>query len=172
MIHRLEEITRKSVQVVGDRRVVVYRDQVMPLIDLTEVLGISMRDSQTKSESDLISVFVSMINDRYVGFIIKSIKDVCAVLDNMDTAIRDREMIAGSIEANGKVISMIDIYAVLEAQGILKSMDAGANLKKFAHGPEMDAANFSSINGAAELAKNDKTEAESTAFAGDGWGLF
>jgi two-component system chemotaxis sensor kinase CheA len=172
MVYRLEEVPSRLIQDVGGRRVLVYRDQIMPLVDLTDVLGITVRESQTKLTQDPISVFVSMINDRYVGFIIKGIKDVCQVLDKVDDAIRDRDMIAGSIEVNGKVISMLEIYSVLASQGLLKSLDPAANLQKFAHGPEIPAANSASLAAGSDLVKNDKNASEASAFAGDGWGLF
>lgn len=172
VVHRLEEIAVNTIQSIGDRQVVIYREQVMPLIDLTDALGIAVKDHKKNLHQEKVSVIVSMVNERYVGFIVRSIGDVCAILDNIDSSIRDRAYIEGSVDINGRVTSILAADAILESQGIIKTPDAKERLQNFAHGPSTEPANSSPMIDAVHLDENKKTEAEPTAIAGDGWGLF
>lgn len=171
LIHRLEELPRSSVQVLGDRRVVIYREQVVPMIDITDELAIKNKDGELKNEQDPISVFVMMIHDRYVAFVIREIKDVCTVPRQLDTAVRDRETIAGTLEVNGKVVSMLDMFAILDKARILKTADSDGGLKKFAHGPSQNSDPITEAH-TSQLTQPEKTDTPSNAFTGDGWGLF
>jgi two-component system chemotaxis sensor kinase CheA len=171
-IHRLEEFPRASFQTVGERTVVIYRDQMVPLVDVSAVFGSPGADLDAKLAQDPIPVFVVTINSRYVAFMIREIKDVCLGPSQLDISVRDRDEIGGCIEINKKVISVIDLNAILDKVGILKSFDPEGRLKKFAFGPKITTEE-SVEPSVKELASGDvPASGEATAFAGDGWGIF
>ncbi len=172
VVHRLEEISPNSIQGVGDRHVVIYRDQVMPVIDLTHALGMSSRKQNWQESEVRVPMVVSMINDRYVGFAIRSIRDVCSTAEDIDSLIRDRASIKGSVDLNGTVVSLLDIDPILEAQGIFKSLDPTGALTRFAHGPKSNQPSEEVIKPEAAVQENTAVSGESTSFNGDGWGLF
>ena len=176
MIHRLEEFPRKSFQSIGARQVLIYREQTVPIIDLTEAVHLSVTDRIAQAGQDPVPVFVIMIHDRYVAFMIHEIKDVCLAPLTLDVSVRDRDEIAGSIDVNGKVVSILDLFAVLDKHGILKTFDPKGLLQTMAHGPveqsnERPHENLDDLPTA--LLENVKAPAEVAAgFAGDGWGIF
>ena len=172
LIHRLEELPRSSFQVLGERQVVIYREQVVPLVDLSEVLGLKTLQPELKLLQDPVSIFVIMIHDRYVAFIIRQIKDVCSVSNKLDTAVRDRDAIAGTIEVNGRVVSMLDIFSILDGIGILKTLDPEKALSKFAHGPDLNQEKSAPKMIQPALEESEKKNVSPTEFAGDGWGIF
>ena len=171
-VHRLEDIQKSSLQTVGDRSVVIYRDQVMPIVDLTDALGVKVKGADERSGQVAMPVVVSKINERYVGFAVRSIGDVASMPTGIDTLVRDRNLIEGSFEVNGRVVALVDVFATLDAQGILKTIDPAINLKNLSYGVQNDPATSTHKAVAGDLADIEKKPEEPTAFAGDGWGLF
>jgi uncharacterized ubiquitin-like protein YukD len=148
----------------------------VPLIDLSEALGMPSIDLNLKEEQDPIPVFVVQINSRNVAFVIREISDVCLASNALDVSVRDRDEIAGTVDVNHKVVSVLDLFAVLDKQGILKMLDPDSSLSKFAYGvneEEIKSSNEEVVNTDNEsLVKTQISEGSSTKFTGDGWGLF
>jgi hypothetical protein len=67
---------------------------------------------------------------------------------------------------------LVDVFATLDAQGILKTIDPAINLKNLSYGVQNDPATSTHKAVAGDLADIEKKPEEPTAFAGDGWGLF
>jgi hypothetical protein len=107
-----------------------------------------------------------------VAFIIRQIKDVCSVSNKLDTAVRDRDAIAGTIEVNGRVVSMLDIFSILDGIGLLKTLDPEKALSKFAHGPDLNQEKSAPKMIQPVLEESEKKNVSPTEFAGDGWGIF
>ena len=172
MIHRLEELRRDTFQVLGDRRVVIYREQTVPLLDMSEILGMPIVKTEDKSSEDLVPVFVIMLHDRYVAFVIREIKDVCLAPISLDVTVRDRDEIAGTVQVNGHVVSVLDIFSILDKAGILKTFDPEGVLGKFAHGSTTVPEEILVEEEQIVLDKVANGDESPTTFAGDGWGLF
>jgi two-component system chemotaxis sensor kinase CheA len=171
MIHRLEEMSRSSLQAMGERQVVIYREQTVPLIDVSSILGLPIKDAQSMETQDPLSVFVVMIHERYVAFMIKDIKDVCMGPTAIDTTVKDRPEILGCVEINQKIVSVLDIPAILDRAGILKSLDPENRLRAFAYGPGKSSSSPAKTLEQA-VPVEEALPASQTSFTGDGWGIF
>jgi two-component system, chemotaxis family, sensor kinase CheA len=172
MIHRLEEFPRKSFQSIGGREVLIYREQTVPLIDLSNAINLTVTDKIKQTGQDPVPVFVIMIHDRYVAFLIREIKDVCLAPSELDVTVRDRDEIAGTIDVNGKVVSILDVYAILDKAGILKTFDPTGALKKLAHGLTVPTEEPVGVGPTSDLVNPEVAADSAAGFAGDGWGLF
>jgi two-component system chemotaxis sensor kinase CheA len=171
VVHRLEEVARSSLQVMGGRRVLIYRDQTVPVIDLSASLGLQIDDQKAMDAQDLLTVFVLKLNGRYVAFVIREIKDVCLGPTDVDTAVKDRPEIYGCIDINHTIVSVLDLPAILDRAGLSQTFDPQARLRDFAYGPDVST---SASGGQRQEANGADESVVSTQpnFVGDGWGIF
>ena len=78
-VARLEEFPITSVERIGNQKVIQYREQILPLIYLSELLGRNQLSSQSKNVSELSTiqvVVVAMDEDNLVGFVVEQIIDI------------------------------------------------------------------------------------------------
>ena len=174
LIHRLEEFPRTSFQTLGERRVLIYREQTVPLIDVSMLLGLTIPDQISMNEQDPVPVFVIMIRNRYVAFVIRQVKDVCVGPLAVDTTVKDRPEILGCIDINRRIISVLDVEAVLDRAGMLKALDPEDRLRSFSYGPgkPTELPPQKSVKEALAVADTMPVPAAAAGFTGDGWGVF
>lgn len=118
-IHRLEEIRSDAVQTAGDRTVTIYRDQIMPLIDLSN--EVAHKPHHTNINDSAFNIFVVLTQKQYVGFIIKSITDIAAVDNDKKYDMSDRPQLCGTLDIGGEVVSMIDLDQIMKANKLMAS---------------------------------------------------
>jgi chemotaxis protein histidine kinase CheA len=75
LVARLEEFPRDAVEIAADQQVVQYRGQIMPLVNVSEVLG-SPGPNKPTSEGDSLHVVVYTQNGRSVGLVVDRIVDI------------------------------------------------------------------------------------------------
>ncbi|NEQ36477.1 MAG: chemotaxis protein CheA [Okeania sp. SIO3I5] len=78
-VARLEEFPISSVERIGNQKVIQYREQILPLIYLSELLGRNQLSSQRENFSELSTiqvVVVAMDEDNLVGFVVEQILDI------------------------------------------------------------------------------------------------
>lgn len=117
-------------------------------------------------------MFVVKATDRFVAFMIRSVKDVCVAPTQIDQQISDRKEIAGAVEIGGRIVTVIDVFAVLEKSGILKAIDPQGVLKKLSYGPKVGTQIYPDEQAKKPLEKEKIQASSVTSFAGDGWGVF
>jgi two-component system chemotaxis sensor kinase CheA len=82
LVDRLEELPRAAVETIGEQKVIQYRDKIMHLLAVDELLMERRRRSRApsapviESASDKIHVVVHVDKSRHVGFIVDNILDV------------------------------------------------------------------------------------------------
>lgn len=118
IVSRLEEFQRKAVEKAAGHNVVQYRDQIMPLIDLSRELQYESDPSQP--QRDKINVVVYSRNGRSIGLVVDQILDV--VEESLAvTAASQRRGLKGSAVIQKRVTDLIDIDAVIQASGVEKA---------------------------------------------------
>ncbi|MFP5249173.1 MAG: chemotaxis protein CheW, partial [Acidobacteriota bacterium] len=112
LVARLEEFARDSIEYAGRRQVVQYRDRILPLVPLREVLEPGAPDLD--ETPDPVQVIVFKDGDRSVGVIVDRILDVAeeAVLVRQKSS---RSGLLGSAVVGKRVTDFLDLHRVLHA---------------------------------------------------------
>jgi len=105
-VERLEEFPQSAVERSEGRRVVQYRHQIMPLIDLGPMLAFT--DSAFE-QSDRVSVVVCSFNGRTVGLAVGAILDIVSHAEVLETITEDSQ----SVVIAERVTDVIDIPALV-----------------------------------------------------------
>ena len=110
MVARLEEFPRDRVERAGRRDVVQYRGEILPLIDLCEVLG----GVTPMDEAGPLQVVVYAEQGRSVGLVVRRILDIveeAPALKHRATA----HGLLGSTTIQGRVTDLLDVHGVIRA---------------------------------------------------------
>ena len=110
MVARLEEFPRDRVERAGRRDVVQYRGEILPLIDLCEVLG----GVTPMDEAGPLQVVVYAEQGRSVGLVVRRILDIVEEAP----AIKHRATahgLLGSTTIQGRVTDLLDVHGVIRA---------------------------------------------------------
>lgn len=110
---RLEEFKQTTVQKSGEQDVIVYRDTIMPLLDLQHIVNIPQRQKSESYEKDP-SVIVVKSNERLYGFIIKEIVDIKLSLEQLHTDIRDRDSFDGTMCIGDKTTTVVSVERLIK----------------------------------------------------------
>jgi two-component system, chemotaxis family, sensor kinase CheA len=114
-VARLEEIKPENVERAGEDRVVQYRGEIMPLIDIAEHLRMP-----PAGERDTMQVIVHTGTGRSVGFIVDDILDVV----EQSVAVEgegERAGVRGSAVIQQKVTDLIDLQQIVAAAGLCQA---------------------------------------------------
>jgi two-component system, chemotaxis family, sensor kinase CheA len=112
LVARLEEFSRNKVERAGQRKVVQYRGQIMPLIEVAEAVGESA--SAATDANSRLQVLVYAERGHSVGLVVERILDIVeedVVLDRM----AERAGILGSAVVQQRVTDMLDVQGVVRA---------------------------------------------------------
>ena len=74
MVARLEEIKASAVESAGDQEVIQYRNELLPLVRLNQVLGTS--SSASMAEQEILQLAVLTTEGRQVGLVVDRIVDI------------------------------------------------------------------------------------------------
>ncbi len=123
LVARLEEFPQSSIECAGGRRVVQYRNSILPLVSLSAVLESGCAEGDRPADPAQVIVF----NDdgRSVGLVVDQILDVAedAVTVRQKTA---RKGLLGSAVVGKRVADFLDLNYVLRAAAEDWFQDAGA----------------------------------------------
>ena len=100
--------------------VIQYRDQIMPLLRLSEILAYG--DSQ---ENELLQVIVYSSYGRNVGLVVDEILDIAEQSAEVQQ-MRQVEMLKGAAVIQQRVTDLLDVPALLAAQELACSKEAQA----------------------------------------------
>jgi len=114
-VARLEEFARNKVESAGQRQVVQYRGQIMPLIRISEAVQLAEGDSaKTADGQGPLQVVVYAERGRNVGLVVERILDIVeedVVLEHM----AERAGILGSAVVQQRVTDLLDVASVVRA---------------------------------------------------------
>jgi two-component system chemotaxis sensor kinase CheA len=110
LVARLEEFPRKSIEHAGGRQVVQYRNRILPLVSIREVLDDGVRDHG--HTADLVQVVVFNDGDRSMGLVVDQILDVAeeAVTVRQKSG---RKGLLGSAVVGKQVTDFLDLNSVI-----------------------------------------------------------
>ncbi|HKK71027.1 MAG TPA: chemotaxis protein CheW [Candidatus Krumholzibacteria bacterium] len=112
MVARLEEFEPERVEQAGTQQVVQYRDELLPLIPVSNVLG--GYAPRPREADEKLQVVVYTKNDRSVGLLVDDIVDI--VHENITVKREsDRPGLLGSAVIQGRVTDLVDAEGVIRA---------------------------------------------------------
>jgi two-component system, chemotaxis family, sensor kinase CheA len=112
LVARLEEFPLSSIESAGGCQVVQYRNRILPLVPLREILESDLPDR--KEAADPVQVIVFNDGDRSVGMVVDQILDV---VEETVTARQKstRKGLLGSAVVNRRVTDLLDLNEVIHA---------------------------------------------------------
>jgi len=110
MVARIEEFPHARLERAGGRKVIQYRREILPLIDLGDALGVS---SDVAQES--LQVIVYSERGRSVGFVVGRILDVVEDVVRVERCTAQRG-VRGAAVIQGRVVDLLDVEGVIRAQ--------------------------------------------------------
>lgn len=108
-VTRIEEIPAESIERAGLGEVLQYRGGIMPLIRVSQCLGLTPQDSP----SGLLQLVVCDLAGTQSGLVIDEIEDIVEETVNI-ASIAAGPCLAGSLVAAGRVADLIDLAKVAE----------------------------------------------------------
>lgn len=127
-VSRLEEFPRGALERSGRHEVVQYREEILPLVDLTDVLGVGAflpEGDEAPAEDEMLNVVVYTYQGHNVGLIVGAILDIVEEEvtmgpdGRMPAAVVVQGRVTDLVDANAAVASMrlFDDDRALQAQG-------------------------------------------------------
>ncbi|MBK6697846.1 MAG: chemotaxis protein CheW [Myxococcales bacterium] len=113
MVARLEEFQRDRVERAGKRAVVQYRGEIMPLIDLGELLD-GAGFARAKKGEEPLQVIVTSHAGRRVGLVVDRIVDIVDEHVTLQDGGRQNGVLGAAV-VQGKVTELLDITGVIRA---------------------------------------------------------
>jgi two-component system, chemotaxis family, sensor kinase CheA len=112
LVSRLEEFPTAKIERYAGREVIQYRDQIMPLVRLSQALGYA-----GAVESELLQVVVYSASGRSVGLVVDEILDITDEAAEVQQ-IQQVKTIKGAAVIQQRVTDLLDVPALLAAQNL------------------------------------------------------
>ena len=110
LVERIEKIAAHQVETVGGRRVMQYRGQVMPLMEIGDVVSAGFLDEATE-----VVVIVFAFAGREIGLLANTPVDSIECATEIDRETLVQSGIIGSVIFKSKTVLIVDIAAVVES---------------------------------------------------------
>ena len=107
-VTRLEKIAIDTVEHTGDREVVQYRGEILPLIRLSQTLGVS----SVMHDENLMDVVVYSEHGNSIGLVVDAIVDIVET-EITNTKVSNQLGLHGSAVIQGQVTDLLDLPAVI-----------------------------------------------------------
>ncbi|BCS33483.1 ATPase [Luteitalea sp. TBR-22] len=114
LVARLEEFPRSLLEQSGDRTVVQYRGEILPLVSLARYFH------RPEAQVDPLQVIVFSFHDQHVGLIVERIVDIVQQVVVVDQRHRRRGII-GSTVLQQQVTDLLDADAVIADAGLFEA---------------------------------------------------
>jgi two-component system, chemotaxis family, sensor kinase CheA len=111
LVARLEEFRPELIEKAGDRQVVQYRGEIMPLVRLVDVLQLPVTDSH-EEKSTKTPVVVYTEEGRSVGLVVDRILDIVEE-SFVHQRPAKREGLLGSAVIQQKVTDLLDVQTLI-----------------------------------------------------------
>jgi len=108
MVARLEEVPRRSLEVAGEQEVIQYRDSILPLLRLSNLLG----SGGTGDDPDNLQLVVYNDDGREVGIVVDRILDIVEDRVAVEKP-SDRPGLIGSAVVQGRITDLLDIRSIV-----------------------------------------------------------
>ena len=105
-VFRLEEFARRKINVIDGVQTVIYRDQVIPFVELDKITGESKKNKVASIEA--IMAVIVFNNGRYTALGVQRIRELSSSDTPIDSSMQSEPWFHGTCVLNGKVYSVIN----------------------------------------------------------------
>jgi len=125
LVTRLEEFPRSAIEKTGSQTVVQYRDSILPLVRVADLLQERRRKTrgpqQASAEDVPVQVVVHADHERTVGLVVENILDIVEEnLSKLQPA--SREGVQGCLAIQGRVTEILDLEGLVRTHAALRSV--------------------------------------------------
>ncbi len=111
---RLEEVEPGQIEFAGSRRVLQYRNELLPVVWLTDLLGVP---SSMGGPDERLHVIVCSDGTRAVGLVAEDILDVVEAAETVHDLGRSMGR-SGTVVVQGQAADLLDVPTVLAQEGV------------------------------------------------------
>ncbi len=132
LIDRLEEIDCEKIERSGSQSLIRYRNTSMPLINVEKILKLEGESVIDCRKEGKLNCIVTSINGTFFGIIVSEIIDIAMSESELDSDTVDRKGLMGTIYIEEKLITLIDLYEVINMTEVgrkLFAIDVEYNLE-------------------------------------------
>lgn len=104
-VTRMEEIRASSVEFSGSQRVIRYRNSILPLVSVNELLGYP----EAEQNSEILQIIVTKTGDQLMGLEVNQIIDVYSSREFLDCSIIPHKAISGNLVSKDGIIVVLDV---------------------------------------------------------------
>ena len=115
-VFRLEEFHRDQMKDAGGSRVIVYRDMIVPIFDLDDLMGFHPTEEVVARES--YPAFVLKSGERLIAFLVKDIVDVVSVTGPCDPSLGDGRAALGHVFVGDQALAVLSPTELLRLAGV------------------------------------------------------
>jgi two-component system chemotaxis sensor kinase CheA len=112
-VFRLEEIDKSKIQYLGSNKVITYRDGIMPIYSMENILNLSKKSDLIDEQRDQLSVIVLENIEGYMGFEVPKIIDIVLGENDIKKEVRDRIGVLGNAFIQDHTVTILDMPSVL-----------------------------------------------------------
>jgi two-component system chemotaxis sensor kinase CheA len=138
IVNRLEEFKNSRFEYAGNKKLVQYRDKLLPIIPLSQYFQDLSPELKGYNEETLkdppdavCPVLVLQIYDRLVGLQVRRIVDIVGMDSNIDDSLRIHHAIHGTLIFKNRIYTVLDAYRVI--RDALNIQDQGKTAQGAAH---------------------------------------
>lgn len=113
-VSRLEEFSRSSLERSGMHEVVQYRGEILPLLHLTDLLGVgsfTLQESGEPNGDELLNVVVYTYRGHNVGLMVGAILDIV----EQEVVVGEDGRLPTAVVVQGRVTDLVDASAAVES---------------------------------------------------------
>jgi two-component system chemotaxis sensor kinase CheA len=140
LVNRLEEFKNSRFEYAGNKKLIQYRDKLLPIVMASDYFRELSPELQTYSQEThqlpadaICPVIVLQIFDRLIGLQVRRIVDIVGIDSNIDDSLKIHHAIHGTLIHKNRIYTVLDAYRVirdaLNIQGNRASVQNAAGQK-------------------------------------------
>ncbi len=120
IVNRLEEFKNSRFEYAGNKKLVQYREKLLPIVtaaeyfrELSPDLQDYTKEAQKQPADAICPVIVLQVYDRLIGLQVRRIVDIVGIDSNIDDSLKIHHAIHGTLIHKNKIYTVLDAYRVI-----------------------------------------------------------
>ena len=130
LIDRLEEFDTSRIEWSGNQALIRYRNASMPLVNVEKILNLKGESVINTREGGKINCIVTKVNGVFFGIVVSEIIDIAMSESPLESDTVDRDGLLGTIYIDEKLITLLDLFEIVNRTEVGKKLFAVDMSKK------------------------------------------
>jgi len=109
LVERIEKIKAETIEKVGGKLAITYRNTTLPLLSIEQVAKVSPR-----KDSDIVNIIVFKAGGQEVGILVSKIIDILDTDATIETTSYVQPGILGAVIINDTITLMLDLFGIVD----------------------------------------------------------